>query len=106
MSVWGKNPDCGEADLHGFHPYDDDLYDTIKEAIIETYDAGLARLRIIHGHGFDREHYFRSFVNSNTGFLGQTVRRYLRKKELRQWMFAKFDCSHEGSTVVRLRHRT
>jgi len=36
--------------------------------------------------------------------LGQAVRRFLREEPaLRDYMFAKFDCSDIGCTVVRLR---
>ena len=99
-----KRSDQGEIDLHGFHPRDDGLYQTIEDAVREARDANLRELTIIHGHGHNRVSYHRQFVNSNTGWLGQTVRRVLRHSpELREWMFAKFDCSHDGSTTVRLR---
>ena len=99
-----KRPDQGKIDLHGFHPHDDDLYQTIEDAVREARGAKLRELTIVHGHGHNRVSYGRQFVNSNTGWLGQTVRGVLRHRpELREWMFAKFDCSHDGSTTVRLR---
>jgi DNA-nicking Smr family endonuclease len=99
-----RQPKRGEIDLHGFHPHDDDLYPTIVNGLRQAYEAGLSHLTIIHGHGFNRASSIRTFVNSNTGFLGQTVRQMLRANcELRKWMLVKFDCSHEGSTTVRLR---
>ncbi len=105
LHVSDAEPDVVQIDLHGYHPHDDDLYEAIKASLQKAHDAGLSKLRIIHGHGFNRSsnHDFRRFVNSNTGYLGQTVRGILRGKELRPWMLAKFDCSHDGSTIVRLR---
>ena len=94
----------GQIDLHGFHPHDEDLYDAIIDGVRQAYEKGLPNLTIIHGHGLNRASYSPSFVNSNTGWLGRTVRRFLRQaSELRQWMFAKIDCSHDGSTMVWMR---
>ena len=94
----------GQIDLHGFHPYDEQLADTIIDGVRQAYEKRLPTLTIIHGHGFNRASFSWRLVNSNTGWLGQTVRRFLRQpSELRQWMFAKIDCSHNGSTTVRLR---
>ena len=105
LYVSDAEPDMGQIDLHGYHPRDDDLYEAIKTSLQKAHDAGLSKLRIIHGHGLNRSsnYHICRFVNSNTGYLGQTVRGILRVKELRPWMLAKFDCSHDGSTIVRLR---
>ena len=94
----------GEIDIHGSHPCDDDLNDKIRTSVRQAHERGLDTLRIIHGHGHNRESIGSRFVNSNTGWLGRTARTFLRQpSELRQWMFAKIDCSHDGSTTVRLR---
>jgi hypothetical protein len=93
-------------DLHGFHPYDKDLFPTIEEALREAYEEGAETLCIIHGHGLHRERLFNPFVNTNTGFLGATVRGILRasvRNNLRRYMLAKIDVSHNGSTTVRIR---
>ena len=93
-----------QIDLHGFHPYDEQLPDAIADGVRQAYEKEFPTLTIIHGHGFNREGYSSSFVNSNTGWLGQTVRRILRQNsDLRQWMFAKIDCSDIGKSMVRLR---
>jgi hypothetical protein len=93
-----------QIDLHGFHPYDDDLLETIEKALRETYEAEAETLTIIHGHGHNRERPFNPFVNTNTGFLGVTVRGILRNnKDLRRYMLVKIDVSHDGSTTVRIR---
>jgi hypothetical protein len=65
-----------EIDLHGFHPYDDDLHPTIEKALREAYEAEAPTLTIVHGHGHNRTRPIwqrAPFVNSNTGFLGVTV---------------------------------
>ena len=99
----GRNGE-GQIDLHGFHPYDEDLSDAITDGVRHAFERGLSTLTIVHGHGHNRASHSPRFVNSNTGWLGQTVRNLLRNDtELRQWMFAKIDCSHDGSTMVRLR---
>ena len=63
----------GEIDLHGFHPFDDDLKDTIRNSVRQAHETGLDTLIIIHGHGHNRESIGSRFVNSNTGWLGRTV---------------------------------
>ena len=94
----------GEIDLHGFHPHEEHLDDAIVDGVRQAYENGLPTLTIIHGHGRNRSSYHPCFVNSNTGWLGRTVRSFLRgNSNLRQWMFAKIDCSHDGSTMVRIR---
>lgn len=92
------------VDLHGFHPRDDDLPETIRNAVRQAHEAGASTLRLIHGHGHNRFRPFTPFVNTNTGYLGVTVRSFLRnERDLRRWMLAKIDVSHEGSTTVRIR---
>lgn len=104
MYIDTTKPGRGKIDLHGFHPSDETLYPTIASAIKQAYESGLDELTIIHGHGFNRANSVNAFVNSNTGFLGRTVRGLLRDNhELRPWMLVKFDCSDIGSTTVRIR---
>jgi hypothetical protein len=44
------------------------------------------------------------FANTNTGWLGLTVRGILRRdKDLRKWAYAKIDVTAPGYTVVRLK---
>jgi len=94
----------GEIDLHGFHPHDDDLTDAIDAGLRGAHERHLPTLTIIHGHGHNRPSFGSAFVNSNTGWLGRSVRNYVRHSaHLREWMFAKFDCKHDGSTTVRIR---
>jgi hypothetical protein len=93
-----------EIDLHGFHPHDDNLFETIENALQEAFEKEAHTLTIIHGHGFNRPNAFRPFANTNTGYLGLTVRGILRQcPQLRQWMLARIDVRHNGSTTVRIR---
>ena len=92
-----------EIDLHGCHPHDDDLFEMIESAIRRAWEDEAETLCIIHGHGHWRGGP-RPFANTNTGYLGITVRSFLRDNiSLRPWMFAKIDVSHDGSTTVRIR---
>lgn len=93
----------GEVDLHGFHPHDDELYKIIDDALKNAHSKGWRRLRFIHGHGFHRDNFCSRFTNSNTGFLGQSVRSYLRGGS--EFHTTKLDCSHAGSTVAFIRVR-
>ena len=91
------------VDLHGLHP-DDIFVEDIEEYLRKAHEHRIKKLTFVHGHGFSRSSYQSRFVNSNTGYLGQTVRSILRHETpLREWMYAKFLCSHSGSTTVRLR---
>jgi hypothetical protein len=91
-------------DLHGYYPYEADTHAAIVGALQAAYEAGADTLRIIHGHGHNRFHASAVFANTNTGELGLAVRGRLRNDHtLRQWMLAKIDVSHNGSTVVRIR---
>ncbi len=65
---------------------------------------GAGSIRLIHGHGYNRGRS-PGFVNTNTGYFGLRIRRALRYEvSLRQWIkHSTLDCSHEGSTVVKLK---
>lgn len=93
--------DEATVDLHGFYPQD--VNAIVPRAIEEAWERNARTLRIIHGHGRFRQDYA-LFANTNTGPLGLAVRGALREnKALRQWMYAKIDCSAWGATTVRLR---
>jgi hypothetical protein len=65
---------------------------------------GVSSLRLIHGHGRNRG-ISPGFVNTNTGYLGLTIRRALRHDtNLRQWIkHSTLDCRDPGVTEVRLK---
>jgi hypothetical protein len=92
-----------EFDLHGFHPRDIDgcLLARISH---QAWEMGVGRLVLIHGHGRNRG-LTPGFVNTNTGYLGLTVRRALRSgPDIRQWLFVStVDRGHAGSTKVRVK---
>ncbi len=95
-----------QIDLHGLHPVRDadQIERDIGAALRAAFDASASALVIVHGHGYNRAGWRPSFVNSNTGYLGQTVRRMLRNNaDWRAWMLAKFSCAHDGSTTVFIR---
>lgn len=87
------------VDLHGYHPYQDDL--SIEKIVQQAWEMGETQLKLIHGHGFKRGKS-PGFVNTNTGFFGLVVRRQLRHdKTLRQWIkHTTLDCSDIGCTTV------
>ncbi len=90
-----------EIDLHGYYP--EGVEGVVHDAVLTAWEVSAPRLRIIHGHGYNRRDYC-LFANTNTGPLGMAVRRLLREdRALRQYMYAKFDCSDMGFTTVRLR---
>jgi hypothetical protein len=92
-----------ELDLHGHHP--DDVCGAPLAMIFRTaWEAGAGGVRLIHGHGRNRG-ISPGFVNTNTGYFGLRIRSELRhNEELRQWVkHSTLDCSHEGSTVVKLK---
>jgi Smr domain len=92
-----------KIDLHGYHP--DTVRDSnlILDIVRQAWEMAEDSVVIVHGHGRARAAR-RPFSNSNTGYLGLVVRGILRHDErLRQWMYAKVDVSHDGSTTVRLR---
>ena len=90
-----------EIDLHGYHPTVLQNEWIVERLVQQAWEMGLSELTIIHGHGGSRGGP-RPFANTNTGYLGITVRRILRGCE-RQWMYAKFDVSRAGSTTIRLK---
>jgi hypothetical protein len=59
---------------------------------------------LIHGHGRNRG-LSPGFVNTNTGYFGLRVRQAIRgNSALKPWVkISTMDCSHEGSTTVKLR---
>jgi hypothetical protein len=93
-----------ELDLHGYHP-DDICGEPLAKIIRLAWESGAQSVRLIHGHGRNRGPG-PGFVNTNTGFFGLRIRDELRHNaELRQWIkHTTLDCSHEGSTVVKLKH--
>jgi hypothetical protein len=94
-----------ELDLHGFHPNTLTATGLVQSLIRQAWEMGEDRLTFIHGHGHGRgKPVPHSFVNTNTGYLGLTVRRILRNDlSLRRWMFVKFGTSDPGFTTIRLR---
>jgi hypothetical protein len=95
--------DYFKRDLHGYHP-DDVCGETLTNMIRQAWEKGKKGIRLIHGHGRNRG-TSPGFVNTNTGYLGLCVRRQLRHDvELRQWIkYTTLDCSHNGSTTVKLK---
>ncbi len=94
---------CPEIDLHGYHP-DDVCGEPLKVMIRQAWEMGADHIRFIHGHGRNRG-ISPGFVNTNTGYFGLRIRSELRHNTaLRQWIkHTTLDCSHEGSTVVKLK---
>jgi hypothetical protein len=92
-----------EIDLHGYHP-DDVCGEPLTKMIRQAWEMGEERIRLVHGHGRNRG-ISPGFVNTNTGYFGLCIRRELRHDvELRQWIkYTTLDCSHEGSTTVKLK---
>jgi hypothetical protein len=99
-----------EIDLHRYHPDDLDQIDVItKESLLtkivrQSWEKGELSLRLIHGHARNRN-ISPGFVNTDTGYFGLRIRSSLRNdKALRQWIkYTTLDCSHEGSTSVKLK---
>jgi len=95
-----------ELDLHGYHP--DDIFGAPLAMICRrAWEVGATEIRLIHGHGRNRG-ISPGFVNTNTGYFGLRIRGELRHYvELRQWIkYTTLDCSHEGSTVVKVKRNT
>jgi len=103
MKIYNDRDGVKAVDLHGLHPHDIEDGRSVADLVREGYEMGAPALRIIHGHGFNRDSYTPQFVNSNTGWLGRTVRQVLRSRAVRPYMLVKFDCSDSGTTTVRLR---
>ena len=103
MTRYPADPDTLDIDLHSYHP--DDIHDGLMSKVIEqAWEMGTKRVRLIHGHGHNRG-ISAGFVNTNTGYLGLTVRSSIRGDEnLRRWIYrTTIDCSHEGSTAVKMK---
>jgi hypothetical protein len=92
-----------ELDLHGYHP-DDICGEPLAKIMRTAWEAGAANIRLIHGHGRNRG-ISPGFVNTNTGYFGLRIRDALRHDVgLRQWIkYTTLDCSHNGSTVIKLK---
>jgi hypothetical protein len=90
-------------DFHHYHPRTLQENDLVVDVIKQAWEMGEVSVVLIHGHG-QRRAANRPFANTNTGYLGLTIRGILRGDErLRQWMYAKIDVTHDGSTKIRLR---
>lgn len=96
LTILDKGGAVGEIDFHGLHPEDLNDGKIIESCLQQAQEQELKELIIIHGHGLNRTATIPRFRNSNTGFLGQTVRRILRKH-----MPTELDCSATGTTTVR-----
>jgi hypothetical protein len=92
-----------EIDLHGYHPRDISGK-ALAKILEQAWQMGAERIRIIHGHGYNRG-LSPGFVNTNTGYFGVTIRRELRNREdLRRWIKrTTLDCSDYGLTAVKLK---
>ena len=64
---------------------DDDICgEPLKKMIRQAWEMGAERIRLIHGHGYNRG-ISPGFVNTNTGYFGLRIRSALRyDDELRQ----------------------
>ena len=93
-----------EIDLHGYRPRDIVFNGVLEKIVQQAWEMGEAELKLIHGHGHTNNPA-RSFVNTNTGYLGREIRRTLRHEtELRKWIkYTTLKRSHEGSTSVKLK---
>ena len=89
-----------EIDLHGYHPDEIDVLAIVRQA----WESGASGLRLIHGHGHNRG-ISPGFVNTNTGYFGLRLRSELRHGPgLKPYIVrSSLDCSHDGSTFIRLR---
>jgi hypothetical protein len=90
-----------EVDLHGYFP--GDIYNGLLTRIVQqAWEVGAGELVLIHGHN---RGISVGFVNTNTGFLGLTVRRTLRSDHaLRQWIYpSTIKRGDSGLTTVRLK---
>jgi hypothetical protein len=91
-----------EFDLHGHYPVDISagLLDRIVQ---QAWEMGAEELLLIRGPGRNRGSR-PGFVNTNTGFLGLTVRRALKSDDLRRWLYhSTIYRGLPGSTSVRLK---
>jgi hypothetical protein len=92
-----------EVDLHGYYPGDIEN-GLLRRIVQQAWEMGASALVLIHGHGRNRG-ITPGFVNTNTGFLGLTVRRALRgDPELRQWIYpSTIERADSGLTSIRLK---
>jgi hypothetical protein len=92
-----------EVDFHGCHP-DDITEGPLAKILEQAWEQGAKSIRFIHGHGRNRG-ISPGRVNTNTGYLSLCIRSALRHDEsLRRWIkHTTLDCSHEGSTSVKLK---
>ena len=90
-------------DLHGYHP-DEICGEPLANMVKQASEMGRESVRFIHGHGRNRG-ISPGFVNTNTGYFGLRIRGELRgNADLRQWIkYTTIDCSHNGSTAVKLK---
>lgn len=89
-----------EIDLHGYHPSQIDVHGLIRQA----WEVGSASIKFIHGHGRNRGKS-PGFVNTNTGYLGLTIRRAIRNsQQLKPWArVSTLNCGDNGSTSLLLK---
>jgi hypothetical protein len=104
-SVISYNQDATIAvDLHGYHP-DDITGATLEKIVQQAWETGAERIRLIHGHGYNRG-ISPGFMNTNTGYFGLRIRGELRcaSAELRRWIkHTTLCCSDCGATTVKLK---
>jgi hypothetical protein len=88
------------VDLHGYHP-DDICGSPLGQMVKQAWEMGAGSIRFIHGHGHNRG------ISLVTGYFGLQIRGELRHyASLRQWIkHTTLDCSHDGSTAVKLKRR-
>jgi hypothetical protein len=90
-------------DLHGYHPSTIEGGGILSNVLQQAWEMGRQRVVFIHGHGL-KHGSPRPFANTNTGWLGLTVRTVLRSNvELRKWAYAKIDVSRAGATTMRVK---
>jgi hypothetical protein len=92
-----------EVDWHGFHPTNVIGNSLVQKIVLQAWEMGVTSLRIIHGHGRNRGRV--PFVNTNTGFLGLTVRKELCcDLSLRPFIkISTLNRSHNGLTTIDLK---
>jgi hypothetical protein len=90
-------------DLHGYHPRDI-VGAPLAAIVVQAWELGADRIRLIHGHGRMRGRS-PGFFNTKTGYFGLRIRRELRhNRSLRQWIkYTTLDCGEWGATTVKLK---
>ena len=71
-----------EIDMQDYHPRTIEGGDLLRQIVCQAWEMDERELPFIHGHGQTRGSP-RPFANTNTGWLGLTVRRILRGADLR-----------------------